>query len=143
MSADNERIPIRAGRVSAYYPETHTARVVFGDKDDMVTYTLPVIVPNTLKNKDEAHLDVGEHVVCLFLGNGLETGFILGSIYDQKNRPPLGDQDVRRTEFEDGTTMFVDRKNHVVEIKDSYGSYIRMENGNIYIKSAENVYINS
>ena len=108
----------------------------------MVSAWLPVAVPNSRKNKDEFHLDIGEHVYCNMLGNGLEAGVVLCSIWDDKNQPPVGDQDIRHTTFDDGTTVFQDRKNKVFQIKDSYGSYIRFEKGNIYIKSANKVYIN-
>jgi phage baseplate assembly protein V len=132
----------RFGYVSAYDPKRHMARIRFPDKDNLVSAWIPVGIPNSKKNKDEFHLDTDEHVYCNMLGNGLEQGVVLCSVWDDKNKPPLGDQDIRRTEFEDGTTMFVDRKNHVVEVKDSFGSYIRMADGNIYIMAAANVYIN-
>ena len=144
MSYGNIETPCngRFGVVSAYDAARHMARVGFPDKDNLVSAWLPVGVSNTKKNKDEFHLDVGEHVFCVMLGNGLEAGVVLCSIWDDKNKPPLGDHDVRRTEFEDGTLIFVDRKNHVVEVKDSFGSFIRFEGGNITIQSAANVYIN-
>ena len=126
----------RVGHVSSVDPAAGTVRVVFDDKQGLVSYNLPVLQRNTLKNKDEAWPDPGEHVVCLFLGNGLEQGFVLGAIYDRKNRPPIGDQDVRAITFEDGTTVKVDRKNHRVDVQDSFGSYIRMEGGYIRIKAA-------
>lgn len=132
----------RYGYVSAYDPKRHMARVRFPDKDNMISAWLPVAVPNSRKNKDECHLDIDEHVYCNMLGNGLEAGVVLCSIWDDKNTPPVGDQDIRHTTFEDGTTIFQDRKSKIFQIKDSFGSYIRFEDGNIYIWSAKNVYIN-
>jgi phage baseplate assembly protein V len=131
----------RFGYVSAYDAKRRMARVRFPDKDNLVSAWLPVSTPNTRKNKDEAHLDVNEHVFCVMLGNGLEAGIVLGAIYDDKNKPPLGDPDVRRTEFEDGAVLSVDRKNHMVEIKDSFGSVIRMADGNIYLRPAKKVIV--
>jgi phage baseplate assembly protein gpV len=130
------------GYISAYDAKRHMARVRFPDKSNLVSAWIPVAVQNSKKNKDEIHLDIGEHVYCNMLGNGMEVGVVLCSIWDGKNQPSLGDPDVRRTEFEDGTALFVDRKNHVVEIKDSFGSVIRMADGDITIKAAKNVYIN-
>ena len=118
------------------------ARIKFPDRENLVSAWIPIAVNNSKKNKDEVHLDIGEHVCCLMNGNGIEHGIVIGAIWDDKNKPPLGDQNVRRTEFEDGATMSVDRKNHIVEITDSYGSYIRMKDGNIYIMASKNVYIN-
>jgi phage baseplate assembly protein V len=118
------------------------ARVRFPDKDNLVSAWLPVGIPNSKKNKDEFHLDVNEHVFCIMQGNGLEAGTVICAIWDDKNKPPLGDSDVRRTEFEDGAVLSVDRKNHVIEIKDSFGSFIRMSDSNIYINAAKNIYLN-
>jgi phage baseplate assembly protein V len=132
----------RYGYVSAYDAKRHMARVRFPDKDNLVSAWLPVGIPNSKKNKDEFHLDADEHVFCVMQGNGLEAGTVICSIWDDRNKPPLGDPDIRRTEFEDGTVLSVDRKNHVVEIKDSFGSFIRMSEGNIYIMAAQNIYLN-
>jgi phage baseplate assembly protein V len=137
-SRENVETPctIRHGYVSVYNQKTHRARVRFPDKDDLVSYWLPVLVPNTRKNRDEAPLDEGEHVVCLFLGNGLEMGYVLGSVYDNGNLPPVGNRNIRVANFEDGTRVFVDREKHQVEIKDSFGSRVRLEGGNIYLQAA-------
>ena len=45
-------------------------------------------------------------------------------------------------EYEDGTRIEVDRKEHVVEIKDSYGSYIRMADGDILIQATRELLFN-
>jgi phage baseplate assembly protein V len=138
----NESATLRDGHVSSYDPTTHTARIVFDDLSGMVSHPFPVVLTNTKTNKDEAHLDVGEHVFCLCMGNGIESGAVLGCVFDKKNPPPVGDQDVRTTRFGDGTTLTVDRKAHIVEVKDSFGSYIRFADGNIYIKASANIYLN-
>ena len=106
----------RFGYVSDYDPKRHMARIRFPDKDNLVSAWLPVAVPNSIRNKDEIHLDIGEHVYCNMMGNGLEVGVVLGSIYDDKNKPPLGDPDTRKVTFNDGTEISYDRKNHKLEI---------------------------
>lgn len=106
----------RFGYVSAYDPERHMAQVHFPDKDNLVSAWIPVGIPNSLKNKDEFHLDVGEHVFCLMLGNGLELGIVLCSVYDDKNKPVVKDQNIRVTTFSDGTRMQYDRKKHLLKI---------------------------
>ena len=144
MPIDNtfESIPLRDGHVSSYDPATHTARIVFEDHDSLVSYPFPVLLPNTLKNKDEIHLDVGEHVMCLCFGNGIESGIVLGCVYDEKNPPPVGNQDKRLTVFEDGCHVFYDRAKHILQIKDSYGSFIKMKDGDIILQSARHVHVN-
>ena len=106
----------RFGYISAYDPARHMARVRFPDKGDMVSGWLPVTVPNTKRNKDERPLDVDEHVFCVMMGNGLEAGAILGAVYDDTNKPPIGDQDVRATTYADGTRIKVDRKSGLVSV---------------------------
>ncbi|NTU28845.1 hypothetical protein HPY27_01550 [Brevibacillus sp. HB1.1] len=50
--------------------EKGTMRAVFPDKDNQVSGDLPILNGVTLS--------VGESVLCLFLGNGMQTGFCLG-----------------------------------------------------------------
>ena len=108
----------RFGYVSAYDPARHMARIQFPDKSDLVSAWIPVAIPNSQKNKDEFHLDVGEHVFCNMMGNGLEAGVVLCAVYDDKNKPPEGNQDIRKTTFEDGTEIILyDRKNHLLKIE--------------------------
>lgn len=107
----------RFGYVSDYDPERHMARIQFPDKDDLVSAWIPVAIPNSLKNHDERHLDIGEHVYCNMMGNGLECGVVLCSIYDDKNKPVLHDQDIRAVTFEDGTEISYDRKNHKLKVE--------------------------
>ena len=103
------------GYVSEYDAKKHMARVNFPEKN-IVSSWLPVLVPNSQNNHDELHLDINEHVASLMLGNGLEQGFILGAIYDEKNLPLVGDKDIRMVKFEDGSTVQYDRRNHKMQI---------------------------
>lgn len=107
----------RFGYVSAYDPARHMARIQFPDKGDLVSAWLPVAVPNSLKNHDELHLDVGEHVYCSMMGNGLESGVVLCAIYDDKNKPPVHEQDTRAVTFEDGTRITYDRSSHLLKVE--------------------------
>ena len=125
----------RFGYVSAYDPERHMAQIHFPDKDNLVSAWLPVAIPNSLKNKDERHLDVGEHVYCNMMGNGLEAGVVLCAVYDDKNKPPEGNQDIRKTTFDDGTEILYDRKNHKLEIF-CVGDIEIIAKGNIKIMGA-------
>lgn len=133
---------IRVGRVSAVYPERHTVKVDFPDRGDgLVTKELSVTSSLTRKNHFYALPDEGEHVICAFYGNGLSEGAVLGSIYDKGNTPPIPDRDIYSVVFEDGTQVTVDRKNHVVEIRDSYESVLHFEDGNILLKAPNTVSI--
>ena len=125
----------RFGYVSAYDPERHMARIQFPDKDNLVSSWLPVAIPNSLKNKDEIHLDIGEHVYCNMMGNGLEVGVVLCSVYDDKNKPPVHEQDIRVVTFADGTRIQYDRKEHLLKI-DCVGDIEIHAKGNIKLTAS-------
>lgn len=131
----------RFGYVSDYYATRHMARVKFPELDDLVSGWLQVGVPNTLKNHDEFHLDIGEHVFCILQGNGIESGIVLCSVYDDKNKPIVKNLDARVTTFEDGTIIEVDRAQHFVLIQDSVGDYILMGNGEMEIHANNHINI--
>lgn len=130
----------RFGYLSSYDPARHMARVQFPDKENLVSAWIPVAVPNSKKNKDECHLDVGEHVYCAMMGNGLESGVVLCAVYDDKNKPPEGKQDIRKTTFEDGTTILYDRKKKFLEIE-CEGDISIHAKGNMKIKAEGNITI--
>ena len=108
---------IRYGYVSDYDAKRHMARVIFPDKENLVSNWLPLLVANSLKNHDELHVDINEHVTCLMSGNGIENGVILGAIYDDTNKPPKGNQDIRIITFEDGTSIAYNRAKHMMNIE--------------------------
>ena len=135
-SENNERGSLgRFGYVSDYDAKRHMARVQFPDKEDLVSGWLPVAVANSKKNKDECHLDIGEHVFCSMMGNGLEAGVVLCSVYDDKNQPPESNQDIRKTIFDDGTEILYDRKNSKMKINCKGDIEIHAD-GNIKITAA-------
>lgn len=107
---------IRLGEVSSVNAEKGTACVVFDDDDGVVSAELPVLHRNTFSNKDYAMPDVGEDVLCLFLPNGMEDGFILGSIYAGEVTPPESTIDKRTVVFSDDTRVSYDRAEHVLTV---------------------------
>ena len=135
--ADNKELGsiMRYGVVSAYDAKRHMARVQFPDKDNLVSAWLPVVVPNSLKNHDELHLDINEHVVCMITGNGIEAGAVLGAIYDDTNNPPEGSQDIRKVTFSDGTEILYNRATHELNIN-CVGDINIHAGGNINITGA-------
>ena len=115
----------------------HMARIEFPDKDNLVSAWLPVAVRNSKKNHDEHHFDIGEHVFCSMMGNGLESGVVLCAIYDDKNAPPGKDGDTRKTTFDDGSEIIYDRKNHKMTIN-CVGDIEINAKGNITVKAEGN-----
>lgn len=107
---------MRVGTVSSINESNETARVTFSERDNLVSYDLPVMVRNTLKNKDYWMPDVGETVLCCFLPIGMEAGFIIGGFYTDGVTKPATDGNKRVTEYEDGTTIIYDRTSHLLEV---------------------------
>jgi phage baseplate assembly protein V len=107
----------RVGRVSSINPANATVRVVFEDRENMVSYDLPVIVRQSMRNKDYWLPDVGEQVLCLFLPSGNAQGFVLGAFYSDEDLPPVNDANKRHVRFDDGTSVEYDRKSHRLSIR--------------------------
>lgn len=108
---------IRSGVVSSVNPETCAARVVFEDRDNLVSAELPVLQSACMDNKFYSLPDVGAQVVCLMMPNADDgTGFIIGSFYDDKNPPPAQSQDISLIKFSDDTKISYDRAKHELKI---------------------------
>ena len=100
---------IRMGRVSTTNPQKMTVKVVFEDKDNMVSDELPVLVQGSSKNRHYWLPDIGEQVCCLMLPNGHNAGICLGSYYSEADPPSANSQEVRRMDFGDGSYVQFDR----------------------------------
>lgn len=131
---------IRIGEVTSIDPASCTARVTFDDDDGFTSYDLPVLQPNTLKNRDYRMPDIGEDAVCVFLPAGASEGFIIGSIYAGEVTPPSGSGDVRMVEFEDGTRLEYDRSAHALKA-DVQGTVDVKATGAVSVSSGEKVVI--
>lgn len=107
---------IKIGEVSSIDPAKCTARVVFDDEDSIVSYDLPVLQRNSLKNHDYAMPDVGEDAIVLFFGEGQEDGVILGSIYAGEVTPPESTENRRTVVFDDDTRVCYDRAEHKLTV---------------------------
>lgn len=71
---------IRIGKVSSVKPSMGSVQVLFEDRDRIISSDIPVIESASVPS-------VGDTVLCLFLGNGLEDGFCLGRFYSRSNPP--------------------------------------------------------
>jgi len=124
---------IRSGRISSINPGNGTARVTFADKDGLVSNDLPILQRQTLKNKDFSMPDIGESVVCVFQPNGLAEGFILGAHYNEEDKPPGSNPDIRQVTFEDGTMVSYNRSSHVLDINCGSGTVNIVAAGNVNV----------
>jgi phage baseplate assembly protein gpV len=80
---------VRIGQVSSVNTAAATARVLCDDRDALVSMELPVLQLGTAGVQSYLLPAPGERVLCLFLGSGVEQGFIVGSFYDDDNPPPV------------------------------------------------------
>ncbi len=107
---------IRQGIVTQVFPEKGRVKVRLPDSDQMETAELPVVFAKTLENKAYDMPDVGEHVVCIFLPNGLEQGVVLGAVYSGQDPVPVNHVDKTHYRFKDGSFMEYDRGTHELNI---------------------------
>lgn len=89
---------IRVGRVSSVNAGKHTARVMFEEDDDLVSYDLPVLVA---RPGDYSLPDVDAPVVCLMAPGSAGVGYVLGAIYTDADAPPLSDAGQRSVAGDD------------------------------------------
>lgn len=123
---------IRVGLVDSINPDKGTARVMFPDGDNSISYNLLVLFPNAQDDKYYTMPDVGEQVVCVFLPIGMELGFVLGSFYSVPDAVPVSSPDKYHVRFKDGTVVEYDRGAHrlLVDVK---GTIDILATGNITI----------
>ena len=136
---------VKVGIVESFNQNNATARVVFEDAN-LKSYDLPIMVKQTKDNKDYWVPDIDEPVICIFLPTGIESGFILGAYYNQKDKPPVTDQNKRTVKFKDGTIIEYDRKQHKltadvkgdIDIK-ATGKVDMIVNGDISLQSSASI----
>ncbi|ELY6335822.1 phage baseplate assembly protein V [Cronobacter sakazakii] len=109
-------VTLQTGTVSAVDADGVKARVRLPECDNMRTNWLDVLQRNTQNNKDYWLPDVGEQVKVLLDENG-EDGVILGAVYSDVDKPPLGNKDVRGTTFSDGAAFSYNRASHTLTIR--------------------------
>jgi len=107
---------VKVGNISDIFPEEGMARVTFPDRDNMTSGKLQILY----RGQDYYMPSVGDQCLCLFLGNGMEDGFILGTLYSINNKPNTSGQIVRKVQFGDG-------------------GYIEYSQGDLKIKTAKNI----
>lgn len=130
----------RLGKVVGINADTCKARVEFPDNQNIVTYELPIIQPHTAKDKFYSMPTIDEYVLCAFLPNGLEAGFILGSYYSEPTPIPVQDENKFNITFEDGTVLEYDKGEHILKADVKGEADIKVEK-DITIKAEGNINI--
>lgn len=117
MDAENM---LRVGQVSSVNPANGSCRVAFDDLGGKVSQELQVVQRNTDGAKNFSLPEIGQHVLCAFLPNGTQEGFVLGSNYTASNLPEEGKPGLYRTEYSDGTVIEYDRNTHTATVRTQY-----------------------
>ncbi|MEM4618916.1 MAG: phage baseplate assembly protein V [Desulfurococcaceae archaeon] len=126
---------IRIGKVVAVDEKRAKVRVQIEDEDKVITYWLPVIQAKTQEDKHYWLPDIGELVVCAFYEDDWDTGFVLGAIYNDKDKTPAQSRDKFVIEFKDGTRIEYDRAGHRLHIR-VRGDVLIEADGNMTLKAS-------
>lgn len=107
MDINQIRNIIRVGKVSSVNPANCTARVTFDDKDDLVSYELPIITLGSRETQAYWLPEIDTQVLCVFLpnpsGKGLSDGFVVGAFYSVEDPPAENATGTKSVIFADGS----------------------------------------
>jgi phage baseplate assembly protein V len=109
---DRQAQTARLGIVVEVLADVGAVRVQLPDADDMVSAPLPVLCRKSQDDKDYWLPDVGEEVLCVFLPQALEQGFVVGAFFNRQDVTPAASVDKRHMAFKDGTYWQYDRAAH-------------------------------
>lgn len=137
----NRGCSLRFGDVVAVNEQDGTARVVLPDGNGMVSLPLRVITARTHRDKFICLPDIGEQVACLFSGQGLEQGVILGSCYSSRDTTPNRPAAEVFALFADGTNLSYDRDRHCLVV-DCVGD-VRFKGYNVRIEADNDLSLHS
>lgn len=120
---------LRVGKISAINYEEGKARVVYDDKDGMVTPELPFLSPGGIYDMPA----VGDMVLVAHLPNGPAAGVIIGKFFNINNVPvKFGEHQYVQKMCDDPLTM-VQEKDGVMEIDAAELKFMDM-NGSVSLK---------
>jgi phage baseplate assembly protein V len=125
------------GEVVEIDEKLHRARVKLLDRQGMVTGFLPVLVPYGKGSYAYGLPKEGDTVLVLFLPQGPEDGFVLGSFYHLQKQPPIQDRQKYYQKFADGTEIEYDEAEHLLTVyvngKRTVTTQLTTHNGNVVI----------
>ncbi len=131
---------IQLGVISEVQPEKGLCRVSFGER---VSPLSPWLMGRCGDDKEYWHPDIGEQAMFLSpYGDGSEGIVMVGVVSNKRPLPTGAREGLYIKEFKDSSRIEIDRKNHIVLIKDSFGSYIKMADGDIILKSYGKIRLN-
>jgi phage baseplate assembly protein V len=137
----------RVGLVTTQDLQNCRVRVKFPDRNQMVSWWLPVVMAKTQNDKFYDLPDIGEQVVCL-MDEHDEDGAVLGAIYSQVDTTPVQSADKWHVTMKDGSTFEYDRSSQTLTVSVARSGTINITvnggncnlsapNGNITFKTNE------
>jgi phage baseplate assembly protein V len=134
----------RVGLVQQQDLQGARLRVVFPDRDQMVSYWLPILFPKTQNDKSYWIPDLGEQVVCL-MDEHDEAGAVLGAIYSSVDIPPVQSADKYHISFKDGATVEYDRAGHALamSLPDGATMNLSVNGASIAIDASGNITVHA
>lgn len=114
---DDDNRVYMIGTVTKINPEEAKARVLFEDKDEITSKEIPIMFNHTKGMRIYAMPEIGEQVVCSFLANGIEEGFIEGAYYDDIDKPPVKDPAIKIIKFKTDDYILYNDNTGEMEIK--------------------------
>lgn len=106
----------RIGIVQTLDVQNARVRVTFAERNQLVSWWMPILRHGAQNDKDFWIPDVGEQVVCL-MDEHDEDGAVLGTIFSQVDQPPNGmTADKRHLTAKDSATFEYDRSTHTLAI---------------------------
>jgi phage baseplate assembly protein V len=115
----------RVGLVKQQDLQNARVRVAFPDRDQLLSYWLPILSAKTQNDKFYWIPDIGEQVVCL-MDEHDEAGTVLGAIYSSADTPPVQSADKYHMSFKDGASLEYDRAAHALAISLPSGATINV-----------------
>lgn len=108
---------LRIGMVTAKDSKNMCCKVTFSDThtNGVTSKWIPVLVNRAFGDTYYDLPDIGSKVLCAFLPNGAEEGFILGSYYPA-GKAPAADENIYCHAFNDGTFLEYDRAKHKLTV---------------------------
>lgn len=102
---------VLVGIIDGINEQEGTVRATFPDRDDDVATDIALMCA------EQNFPKVGESALFLFLPNGTEQGFCLGSFYHDENLPPVPDKEVYVKKLDDDLSIQYDYRTKELTIQ--------------------------
>ncbi|WP_304158890.1 phage baseplate assembly protein V [Fusobacterium ulcerans] len=108
---------IELGIIKIINEKDYTARVRIPELDNKMTGDLQVLVPLTNGDQEYKMPAVETQVVCLFIGDRIDRGYIIGSYYSKKYQVPGGAvKEKIILKYPGGAEIEIDKKSGVMKL---------------------------